>query len=222
MTPQVSKQAFNIVLRGSFNPAIFHPSWFKANNLIGPSEAEGVNFEKGFIIHPDAAVFEIAWFRIQVDKDRFLAATSQESYTEPLRDLVMGILILLSHTPLRAMGLNCDFHYQFASLDLLNALGYRLAPKADWEPLLNSPGMRTLTMEGERPDKLAGYLLVKVEPSALVIPGLYVNVNDHYNLAMDGKPSITTDAAVEILQNKWNDSITRSRNIATGLAKLGD
>lgn len=222
MTVQLPKQAFTIVLRGSFNPAIFHPSWFKANGLIGPSEVEGVEWEKEFMVHPDAAVFEIAWFRIQVDKDRFLAATSQESYTEPLRDLVMGILTLLSHTPLRALGLNCDFHYQFLSTDRLNAVGHRLAPKPDWECLLKSPGLRTLTMEGSRPDNLPGYILVKVEPSSEVRPGLYVNVNDHYGLATDGEPSRTTETAVVILKDQWADSINRSRCIAEYLARLGE
>lgn len=39
----------SIVVLGSFNPAIFHPLWFKINQLIRPEEADSAKLE---VTHP--------------------------------------------------------------------------------------------------------------------------------------------------------------------------
>src|SRR3712207_1383849 len=108
MQLQVGLEGATVVLLGSFNPAIFHPAWFAANGLIREEEARAAEIE---IVHPNAAVFRTEWLVIESARDRFLATTILDAYYEPLRDLVVGVLDLLSHTPLTAMGLNRDFHY---------------------------------------------------------------------------------------------------------------
>jgi hypothetical protein len=216
MEPQ--RQSVNIVLRGNFNPAIFHPSWFAANNLIRSKEAVAA---KVTIVHPDAAVFSAEWLEINIVRDRFQAATIQESNYEVLRDLVIGVLDLLSQTPMRVMGINREFHYQISSKRAWNDLGYRLAPKSDWEDLLEKPGMASLTVQGVRPDNLKGYIRVKVEPSTQVRYGVYVEVNDHYNLKQSDDTITRTKEAMQILSNRWGDSMERSMHIAQKIASLG-
>jgi hypothetical protein len=212
------KQGLNIVFRGNFNPAIFHPSWFASHGLIRSQEVDAAKVQ---IVHPDAAVFTAEWLEINVVRDRFQAATVQESYYEVLRDLVIGVLNLLSHTPLRVMGLNCEFHYQLRSEDAWHSVGHRLVPKADWKDLLEKPGMKSLIVEGVRPDDLKGYIRVKVEPSTRVSYGVYVEVNDHYDLRQSDDTISGASEAMRILSERWSDSMKRSVSIAQKIASLG-
>jgi hypothetical protein len=49
----------SVVLLGNFNPKIFHPAWFGAQQLIGKQEEEGSKVE---IVHSDeplAKVFQL-------------------------------------------------------------------------------------------------------------------------------------------------------------------
>ncbi len=217
MDPQI--QRLSIVLRGSFNPAIFHPSWFASHDLIRSQEVDAANVQ---IVHPDAAVFAAEWLEINVVRDRFQAATTQESYYEALRDLVIGVLGLLYHTPLRLMGINRDFHYQLGSENAWHTVGHRLVPKADWEDLLEKPGMKSLVVQGVRPDDLQGYIRVKVEPSARVPYGVYVEVNDHYELKGPNGTKSEASEAMQILSERWRNSMQRSASIAQKIASLGN
>lgn len=220
MPPQLETQAVSIVLRGPFSPAIFHPSWFALHELVRRQESEAAKVD---IIHPNAAVFTTEWLQINVVNDRFLATTSQESYYEPLRDLVVGVLELLSHTPLRAMGVNRDFHYRLDSEEAWHGVGHGLAPKQHWEHVLKQPGMLSLTVESRRPDEFDGYIRVKVEPSTSVKYGVYIQVNDHYQLKSGdegGKPG--TREATRILAEQWNASMQRSLTISQQVVALGE
>ncbi len=150
MPPQLELQGATIVLLGSFNPAIFHPAWFAANDLLRQKEADNANIE---VTHIEVAAFSTEWLQINCTRERFQATTIQQAFSESLRDLVLGILTLLSHTPVKAMGLNTEFHFRVPSERYWHDVGDRLAPKPDWVNILNNPGMRSLIMEGQRSDK---------------------------------------------------------------------
>ena len=124
MRPQLVIQGVNIVLRGKFNPAMFHPAWFAAQNLIRQQEVEVAEIK---IIHPDAAIFDVEWLQIRVTRNRFQAASVQEAYYEALRDVVIGVFTILNQTPLKAMGINREFHYGLESEKARNAVGHRPA-----------------------------------------------------------------------------------------------
>ena len=177
MKPQLEVQGVNIVLRGQFNPAMFHPAWFAAQNLIRQQEAEAAKIK---IIHPDAAIFDVEWLQVRVTRDRFQVASVQEAYYEALRDVVIGIFTVLNQTPLRVIGINRDFHYGLESEKAWHTVGDRLAPKQDWGGILNSPGMKSLSMQGVRSDDYSGYILVKVEPEQPKRAnfGIYIEVNE--------------------------------------------
>lgn len=218
MRPQLVVQGVNIVLCGNFNPAIFHPSWLSAEGLIRFQEAETAQIE---IVHPDAATFNAEWLQIRVVRDRFQAGTVQEPYYEPLRDLVVGIFGLLRHTPMRALGINRDFHYRLESKGVWHTVGDRLAPKQDWEEVLGNPGMKSLVIEGKRPDNLAGYIQVKVGPSNRVEFGVYVEINDHYQLSPASETSASASETIDILSEHWAESMQRSLGISQKIADLG-
>lgn len=217
--PQIKIQGANIVLIGNFNPAIFHPSWFAAHNLLRAEEADAATIN---IVHPDVASFKTEWLAVDIVKERFQLGTVQESFYETLRDIVVGILGLLSHTPIKFMGINREFHFDLVSEDSWSGLGHRLVPKEDWNPLLKSPGMRNLVVEGLRPDDLKGYLRVMVQPSTQIKYGVYIEVNDHYVLKEDEKDVGGADRARVVLSEKWNESMKRSSEIAQAIAKLGE
>src|SRR5437899_2220983 len=92
-----------IVFVGSFNPAIFQPSWFVRHNLMPAGEADKADVK---MIHPQVCHFETERFVVQVTGERFLAGTKPSTHWAPLRDLVLGTFFLLEHTPVTAMGLN--------------------------------------------------------------------------------------------------------------------
>jgi hypothetical protein len=203
-------QGISVVWLGDFNPKIFQPAWFAAEGLIRKQEAEEANIE---IIHPEVVSFALEWLRLQVTRERFFVSTTQEPYYEVVRDLVLGTFSLLRHTPVHKMGINTDMHFRMGSEDTWHAFGHRLAPKDLWQGILDSPGMRSLTMEGGRLDGYKGYIRVKVEPSVRVHPGVYVNVNDHYEVA-DPKLVIGSDEIRTLFERSWGESLRRSAHIA--------
>ncbi len=219
MRPQLRMQGINIVIRGAFNPAVFQPSWLATQGLIRSQEAD----EAEILIHPQMAQFSAEWLRMIVTVDRFQVETTQEPYYEPLRDLVVGIFDLLRHTPLKALGINRDFHYQFQSESAWHGVGHQLAPKEHWLAVLSGPGMKSLTMQGKRPDDFKGYILVKVEPSVRATPhGVYISVNDHYELPSASERPASAEEAIEILSEQWTDSMQRGLEIAKRIVSLGE
>ncbi len=217
LQPEIEEAS--IVVLGDFNPAIFHPLWFANNGLIRPQEAEAANTE---IVHREVAAFAVDWLVINVTQARFQAQTKQGPYYEPLRDLVLGVLDLLSHTPVRSVGLNRHFHYQAKSEEYWHSIGHRLAPKNDWEQFLHQPGMRSLQMEGQRTDDYAGSVRVIVEPSNQVVPGIYVMVNDHYDIDELDTRSVGTRTARRIVDAKWTHAMDLSHRIASHIVNLGE
>ena len=204
------------MLIGSFNPKIFQPYWFSAHELIPESEAEAADVE---IVHPEVVSFSTDWLQLQVTTDRFMALTLQEPYAG-MRDLVLSTFELLSHTPVQLMGLNRDVHYEMSSEEEWHSLGYRLVPRDNWENLLpRHVGMRSLTVEGVRPDNYLGYIRVKVEPSVKTQPGVYIQVNDHFQ-ARDWKESEGCDQVMAILRETWEASSQRADALISGVLEL--
>jgi hypothetical protein len=177
-------EARSVVLLGSFNPPIFHPQWFESMALV-PSDASS-DVE---LITPDVTKITLGgWLEVVVLRDRFTVQTTDPLKYETMRDLVVSTFTILAHTPLTALGLNHDRHYRIPREEDWHALGHILAPKDMWSTVLEKPGMRSLTIEGVRPDKLSGAIYVKVEPSQRMEPGevgIFFGVNDHFNLDAD-------------------------------------
>jgi hypothetical protein len=127
----------SIIILGSFNPAIFHPTWFKANGLIKPEEAESAKLE---VTHPIISNFSVEWFRLQVEPGKFDVQTNDEAHFELLSDLVTGTFSLLEHTPVRAMGMNRMMHFKMDSKEAWHAFGDKIAPKDVWQGIMKEPG----------------------------------------------------------------------------------
>jgi hypothetical protein len=206
---EIKIEAETIVLRGNFNPAIFQPRWFSAQGLIANSVADSAQIQ---LIHGQISAFTMDSFEIQVTQDRFMASTNDASSYDPLRDLVLGTFSILKHTPLHQMGLNSSVHLQASTEDKWNQIGHTLAPKAFWEPLLEKPGMLSLSIQALRPDNYKGQINVKVEPSTRIPTGVFVDVNDHF-APESTDPGDAWLVFQEIMDGQWQASRSRATKI---------
>ncbi|MBN1314772.1 MAG: hypothetical protein JXA42_04870 [Anaerolineales bacterium] len=218
MIPQFEIQRASIVLRGAFNHEIFHPVWFASRNLIKEQEAEAV---KELIIQQRVAIFKTDWLDFQAVEDRLLVASQNEAFFEMMRDFIIGTFILLNQTPLRVMGINCAYHIRLSSKEMLDNIGNIVAPKEPWNKLLKNPGLTGQLMEEPRIDDIRGYLRVKIGPSGEIQNGLFIDFNDHYELETNRTEFDGVSRVIEILKNRWDDSMQRFRLIASGIVELG-
>jgi len=213
MKPEI--QALGIVLLGSFNPKIFHPAWFAANGLIGKLEGDAIEVE---ILTSDITVLHLDWLRLETTQNRFTATTEQEPYFEALQDLVVGTFDLLNHTPVHSLGINHSCHFRMKSEEDWHKFGHMLAPKEPWDGILEKPGMLRTEMRGIRNDGCLGNIKVRVEPSARVDYGVYIHVNDHYEIR-DKDNVMGCNEIIDILNAHKKKSIDRARDIADLILK---
>ncbi|AEB09813.1 hypothetical protein [Desulfobacca acetoxidans] len=213
ITDQIVIQGLSIVLLGDFNPKIFQPAWFAQENLIRAPEAEAADIK---IINPEIVIFELEWLELQVTRDRCLFGTTQEAYYEVVRDLCLGTFKLLRHTPIQKMGINRNYHFRMNSVEEWHAFGHKVAPKELWISVLKTPGLASLTIQGMREDDLKGYIRVKVEPSKRAHPGIYIQVNDHYEVE-EASTSIGCEKIINIIESLWNKSKEKAELIINNI-----
>lgn len=216
--PKLEREGIDLILLGSFNPQVLHPAWLAAQELIRKEEAESAKVE---IVHAEVASVTVGSIKLQVTQERFQTSTEDPSSYEVARDLTMGYLDVLHHTPVRVMGLNRAMHFLVPSVDAWHEIGHHLAPKEMWSKTLVKPGMRSLTMEGLRPDRFKGYIRVRVEPSVRVHPGVYITLNDHYQEERED-PGRGCEEFIEILRVNWGQFLELSQKIAYSLLGMQD
>jgi hypothetical protein len=204
-------EGVSVVLVGALNPAIFQPAWFAGEKLIRQEEADKADVK---VISPQVSVFSIGWVNLEVTLDRFNANTTQIQHLDSVRDLIAGTFTLLRHTPIKHVGINPLAHFRSKSVDDWHKIGHRLAPKEPWAGLLEKPGMRRVSMLGQRTDDYKGDITATVEPSLVLSQtgfGVYFEVNDHYDIS-NGEGN-DCDRMAAILKNCWEPSLERASRI---------
>lgn len=215
--PQPELEGVTVVVLGSFNPSIFQPRSLAEWKLLPEDEANEATLE---VVHREISIFSTDWFSAQITTERFAIDTSDMGKVDPLRDLVLGIFQILEHTPTTAFGFNRNQHFRMESEEKWHAFGHRMAPKEPWANVLESPGLLTLRMVGKRPGSEAKTTQVRIEPSAKVKPGIYISVNEHYELSSDdAEPqSMRNRKFLTTLKNGWDGFLEYSRTVFKGLA----
>lgn len=221
--------SLTIVLRGNFNPMIFSQHWFLHHELIEKEECDAAKVK---IIHQQVADIEFSWFNFTIQDDSFSIATQEKPFIK-LSDLVSRIFgIYLTHTPIRAVGINRSMHYNSDSVSARIALGRKLAPLLPWgnwgqeienAEFENTGGLQSLTMRQLRnDDRQSGFVQVKVEPSVRIPnnTGIYVDVNDHYDISTPENSIGSAAKTVELLERNFEDSLDRSEQIIDWLMQL--
>lgn len=207
--PEQEFFSLSIVVLGNFSPRIFQPEWFVNKKLIREAEVEPENLK---VVHPDLTIIETDEFKLEVRPNRFELQTFQESYREPLKDLISSIFRLLSETPITAFGINYNKHFKFEiEKDYLN-FGFHLAPINKTFDFMDNPRLLDITITDRKSiDLNLPTTNIRIYPSDL-IPyfGVAININTHYNKVMDGAGfyefiSEIWDSILEISENKIKD-----------------
>jgi len=224
ITPEQS--GLTIVLVGKFNPPIFRPEWFRTRELVAPADADQAKIG---IIHSEIASFALPWAAVHVERERFVITTTEDPFVR-IHDLLMKLFIdNLRHTPVMQLGINRTAHFRLADKATIDKIGFALAPPAawgDWSKDIISGGdkhggMRSLTMEQSVvADRRAGYIRATVQPSAVIAPGIWIEVNDHYEL--EDKSTIPDGSAqiLEILEDRFDESVSRSEWLMDQVLRL--
>lgn len=177
-----------------------------------------MNSAKDILIHPQIARFKTDWLELHVEFFRFQISTTKEDHFPLLRDLAVGVFSILSETPVYMVGMNMDSHIHFESEDEIQRITDSLAPKNLWDGIIRSPGLGTITIQGQRERKdesgvVTGVVNVRIERSGRFNPGLRINVNDHYQLVDENKTLSGAQSIIDVLMKQWESSMKCSRAI---------
>jgi hypothetical protein len=202
----------SIVVVGDMNPTIFHPLWFSKEGIIPEHEAEGAEIR---VIHPDITAFAAGWFDLQVTRQKFILKTKMEAYYEPLRDLAVSTFTSLSHTPIRALGVNFEIHRKVKDL---RGLVSKFAPGDFWEDKELNPQFETLSIRLDKKElpNDERYLKITLEPSALIKDGVFINFNHHIGVAHDASHS---DNPGHLLANIIGENWVRIKDEVSDITK---
>ncbi|WP_339673888.1 hypothetical protein [Dasania marina] len=205
----------NLVIIGSFNPAIFHPEWFSKHGIISEAEAEAASLE---VCHPDVAKFSTSWFALEVTQTRFLIASNSTSRSEEIRDIVVNVFMILSESPITALGINSNFEYRCKDVDSWHKVGHLLTPKINWLPPFpklteKDVGMRVVEVQYPRADELPGFIRVSVAPTKPEpSPELVFKVNSH----IDFKELVEIPVS-QLIGDVWEDTMDVSKTIVNSV-----
>lgn len=202
----------NVVLVGSFNAGIFHPEWFRRQEILLPAEAEKADVK---LITPD--VTEIIFLDMQLDvtPERFILRTRDASRTDKLQDVVLGVLRRLGHMPITACGINKEIHFDLGDEGYWHTIGHTLVPKdLIWNSVLSEPGTQSVTIKSRRSREYPGYINVTVQPSRRFKFGLLVSSNFHYDIPRDEQGLPKSELALGFLTNEWKAALEVTRTVA--------
>jgi hypothetical protein len=196
-------QGVTVFALGSFNPPIFQPFWFSKNNLIREEEARDAVVT---IITNEVTQFTADWLSVLVTKERFTVETKDPTMHLPLRDVAAGTFGVLEHTPIRGFAFSRFQHFRLPSEDDWHNFGDYFAPKQGWTGIFPKSGLRTLVMQDHRgADKPFNYKTVRLEPSALVQFGVFVQMTEHHDpLAATENPDNRLNEFIDALQSSWD------------------
>lgn len=117
------------IVRGSFNPPIFHPDWFSRHGILPGEEIEGLISElkakeipemgitllygQRFLVGSDQAVLNFKSFKLIVTRDRFETRCEKRNSFPLMLTLVRKVFKILQETPVTAYGINFEEHFKF-------------------------------------------------------------------------------------------------------------
>ena len=125
---------------------------------------------------------------------------------------------LVSHTPVKALGLNFIGHFKLDSQEQQHKVGDTFAPKGIWNKLYPNTyaGLDQLTtriQQGTRDDtieKPVNEKRITVQPCHSFKYGVSLSINDHHNVSIDNDltPAEQVSTIIdEKWQSSWEDSV---------------
>lgn len=212
--PKVHAESVFAIVTGNFNPKIVEPLWLAKYGLVPEEEAEAAGRQ---LLDGDLSHITFPWADLIVLQDRLQLESAEEMMNEAqIRDLAIGLLRLLPHTPIDAVSIQHRVVVIAKSEDEWHEVGHRLAPKELWADVLDSPGMFDFAMQGTRSDELQGAWKVRVRPVFDPNLGVWINVNDEVRLPDLNEPEPGGRAA-DLIQEMWPAAEQRTLEIRNKL-----
>lgn len=122
----------SIVLLGRFNPAIFQTQWLDRYKILPDQDIQSAQGEKAdvqevpfkdgklvisktpeMVTTSDFAQLNFPKIKLTVQRERYQCGTFERESFSLLKDVTIKIFNLLSHTPVKAVGINFDAHLEF-------------------------------------------------------------------------------------------------------------
>lgn len=226
--PELATDEVVVVVKGSFNPAVFSPAWLRLQEVIGAVEFDDSEVQ---IVNAALCSFRTGWLNFQVTRDSLQLSTTDFAEFERVRDAVITILRTLSHTPISAMGINRQVKFPAGSSERWHRIGDEFAPKPIWENIMSRTGLLSLSVQGARGDKYDGKTVVQIAPTDPPKWGVFVSVNNHFTLIEaesqpenrdqplgqpDDQVEMSADKipmAIRILAEEWSNALTRAERV---------
>jgi hypothetical protein len=210
----VYRESVFAIATGNFNPKIVEPLWLAKYALVSEDEAEAADRQ---LVDGDLSHITFPWADLVVLQDRLQIESGEEMVNEAqLRDLSVGLLRLLPHTPVTAVSIQHRIVVVAKNEEEWHGVGHRLAPKEVWAGILESPGLFDIAMQGTRLDGLDGGWKVRVRPAVDPKLGIWINVNDEVLLPDPDEPEPGSRAA-DLIQEMWPAAEQRTLEIRDAL-----
>jgi len=204
----------NIVVIGSFNPAIFHPEWFKSNEILPTSETQAaLENADALIVTRELTQIKFESIVLKAAPDRFELATERADWRSDLGPVVASVFRALGHTPVTIVGFNVILHRGVRSVsEVMNK----------WIPLENLAQAFATGSDTQVP-RLGGTIksrwgeytsVMGMEPSSRGSDGMFLTQNYERNLRGGAKELVT------VVKEDWEKVLKRADEVATML--LGD
>lgn len=209
-TPEA--EGLDVVVVGSFNPAIFHPEWFLRHDLIAEEDAKEATVK---LVSNEISEVYLCGLRLVCVSNRFSLGTSNISQSARLQDLLLNIFTLLPHLPVTACGINPGAHYALSDTGYWHKIGHTLAPKdLIWNELFEKPGMQSLIIKALQGGDFPGEMNVTVEPSAKFSQGIFIKANRHFSILSEAIHSGAAERIVGFLKAEWEPACASARRVA--------
>jgi hypothetical protein len=206
-------EGLDIVVIGSFNPAIFHPEWFLRQKLVREEEIAEPQINA---ISKEICDFSFSGMKLFCMNDRFSIGTTNISKSARMQDLLINTFTILSHTPVTACGINPTVAYTVKDDKLWHKIGNTLAPKdLVWNELFEKPGMNSLCIKAPHSGEFAGDTFLWVEPAQdpRIHPGIFVRANYSYNFPKDPENAEATELLLKFLTKDWDVACALARKL---------
>lgn len=225
-TPSPVKQTLSIVFVGSFNPRIFHPTWFEREGLVFPEEeAASLSESKtdGPLVTPDLSRCEIGQeITVECLANRLSINAATTLGEERLRTLAAAILAKLPHTPITAVGINHSQVFDTRGEDEWHQIGDLLVPKEEiWSKVMTGrPGMALLRVEEYKPGPPSVRVWATVEPVREPHPPYRFAIHTNWHTDIPQNPpdqANPAELASEFVAAQWELALDFGRNLAKTL-----
>lgn len=157
------KDMHSIVVVGELNPPLFHPLWFSKYELIKENEAqESIKSNSIRLVHNDLTAFSLNWSSVEVNRNKWTISCTEKGYFEVIRDLASSTFHILKNTPVFAVGINYEGHYDFRSQERYDEFINNLKPSKSWNNAFSQPkSISWIIHDFNRPERDKDYNIIK-------------------------------------------------------------